>query len=190
MFPPEPKFKKEAVGDPLFLTPLLEEGRWREARYVHIQIAFFQIKQENRFYKHLPYESYTSKSKGLLIVFFSKSIGEKMNLVCDVTDISQIGQSTVKTYHECDLSGSEHTTWVRQAARVGPGLGFGPDLVSYAGFITARHPQFNSHLYFWFFPSQADPSNDPIILWLQVKQFRNIYPLLESKPTFFGKPVP
>ena len=50
-------------------------------------------------------------------------------------------------------------------------MGFGPDLVSYAGFITARHPQFNSHLYFWFFPSQADPSNDPIILWLQVKHF-------------------
>ena len=107
------------------------------------------------------------------------------NQVCNVTDISQIGQSTVKTYHECDLSGSEHTTWVRQAARVGPGLGFGPDLVSYAGFITARHPQFNSHLYFWFFPSQADPSNDPIILWLQVKQFRNIYPVLEPRPTFF-----
>ena len=104
---------------------------------------------------------------------------------CDLTDISQIGQSTVKTYHECDLSGSEHTTWVRQAARVGPGLGFGPDLVSYAGFITARHPQFNSHLYFWFFPSQADPSNDPIILWLQVEQFRNTYPVLERKPTFF-----
>ena len=46
MFPPEPKFKKEAVGDPLFLTPLLEEGRWQEARYVHIQIAFFEIKQK------------------------------------------------------------------------------------------------------------------------------------------------
>ena len=146
-----------------------------------------------------------------LIYWLSSSlnlIGEKMNLdeifdhaisyinqmqwvnkVCDLTDISQIGQSTVKTYHECDLSGSEHTTWVRQAARVGPGLGFGPDLVSYAGFITARHPQFNSHLYFWFFPSQADPSNNPIILWLQVKQFRNIYPVLE--PIYiFWKLVP
>ena len=41
------------------------------------------------------------------------------------------------------------------------------DLESYAGFFTISY-DFDSHLYFWFFPSQSDPSSDPLILWLQV----------------------
>lgn len=40
-------------------------------------------------------------------------------------------------------------------------------MISYAGFLTVN-AEFDSNLYFWFFPSQSDPSNDPVILWLQV----------------------
>ena len=86
MFPPEPTFDPEEVGEPAFLTPLLQSGRIDAAK---------------------------------------------------------------------------------EAAVVGPGLGFGSDFVSYAGFITVN-PKFNSNIYFWFFPSQSDPTNDPVILWLQV----------------------
>lgn len=41
-----------------------------------------------------------------------------------------------------------------------------PKLESYAGFLTISE-DYGSHLYFWFFPSQSDPSKDPVILWLQ-----------------------
>lgn len=42
----------------------------------------------------------------------------------------------------------------------------GTSLKSYAGFITVNKT-YNSNMYFWFFPSQRDPANDPILLWLQ-----------------------
>jgi hypothetical protein len=42
-----------------------------------------------------------------------------------------------------------------------------PEMESYAGFLTVN-PILKSHLYFWFFPSQSNPSEDPVILWLQV----------------------
>ena len=42
-----------------------------------------------------------------------------------------------------------------------------PQMESYAGFFNVN-PKYNSHLYFWFFPSQNRPSSDPIIIWLQV----------------------
>lgn len=41
-----------------------------------------------------------------------------------------------------------------------------PGMTSYAGFLTIN-AEYDSNMYFWFFPSQSDPSNDPIILWLQ-----------------------
>lgn len=52
----------------------------------------------------------------------------------------------------------------RQMARVN--LPEYPDMESYAGFLTVNQ-QYNSNLYFWFFPSQNEPSSDPVILWLQ-----------------------
>ena len=42
-----------------------------------------------------------------------------------------------------------------------------PKMESYAGFLNVN-PEYNSNLYFWFFPSQSKPSSDPVILWLQV----------------------
>ena len=42
-----------------------------------------------------------------------------------------------------------------------------PQMESYAGFFNVN-PKYNSHLYFWFFPSQNLPSKDPVIIWLQV----------------------
>ena len=42
-----------------------------------------------------------------------------------------------------------------------------PDLESYAGFLTVEQ-NYNSNMYFWFFPSQSSPSKDPVALWLQV----------------------
>ena len=44
-----------------------------------------------------------------------------------------------------------------------------PDLVSYAGFLTVEE-KYNSNIYFWFFPSQSNPTEDPVALWLQVIQ--------------------
>ena len=54
----------------------------------------------------------------------------------------------------------------RQMARVH--LEEWPQMESYAGFFRVN-AKYNSHLYFWFFPSQNNPSNDPVILWLQVR---------------------
>ena len=45
-----------------------------------------------------------------------------------------------------------------------------PDLVSYAGFLTVEE-KYISNIYFWFFPSQSNPTEDPVALWLQVRYF-------------------
>lgn len=37
---------------------------------------------------------------------------------------------------------------------------------SYSGYFTVNK-QYNSNLFFWFFPSLGDPKNDPVVLWLQ-----------------------
>lgn len=37
---------------------------------------------------------------------------------------------------------------------------------SYSGFFTVNKP-YNSNLFFWFFPSQTDYANAPVVLWLQ-----------------------
>ncbi|KAG5861991.1 hypothetical protein JTB14_029358 [Gonioctena quinquepunctata] len=37
---------------------------------------------------------------------------------------------------------------------------------SYAGYITVDK-RFDSNIFFWFFPSESDYLNDPVILWLQ-----------------------
>ena len=47
-----------------------------------------------------------------------------------------------------------------------------PKMESYAGFLNVN-PEYNSNLYFWFFPSQSKPSSDPVILWLQVCYDKN-----------------
>lgn len=39
-------------------------------------------------------------------------------------------------------------------------------LTSYAGYLTVNQ-QYNSNMFFWFFPAQLDPSKAPIVLWLQ-----------------------
>ena len=52
-----------------------------------------------------------------------------------------------------------------------------PQMESYAGFFNVN-PKYNSHLYFWFFPSQNRPSSDPIIIWLQVHYILNSVLLL------------
>lgn len=84
LFPNEPPFEAEEVGEPAFLTPLIESGKREEA----VAKARVHLKE-----------------------------------------------------------------W--------------PQLESYAGFLTVKK-QYFSNLYFWFFPSQSDPSHDPVILWLQV----------------------
>ncbi|ESO82494.1 hypothetical protein LOTGIDRAFT_134533 [Lottia gigantea] len=42
----------------------------------------------------------------------------------------------------------------------------GIPLTSYAGFLTVNK-QSNSNMYFWFFPAQENPSEAPVLLWLQ-----------------------
>ncbi|XP_025835840.1 venom serine carboxypeptidase-like [Agrilus planipennis] len=39
-------------------------------------------------------------------------------------------------------------------------------IVSYSGFLTVNE-KFNSNMFFWFFQSENDYRNDPVILWLQ-----------------------
>lgn len=40
------------------------------------------------------------------------------------------------------------------------------DVISYSGFFEVNK-EFESNLFFWYFPSQADVKSDPVILWLQ-----------------------
>ncbi|CAH1392267.1 unnamed protein product [Nezara viridula] len=42
----------------------------------------------------------------------------------------------------------------------------GTNVTSYSGYLTVNKT-FNSNLFFWFFPSEADPKNAPVVLWLQ-----------------------
>lgn len=40
------------------------------------------------------------------------------------------------------------------------------DIKSYAAYLTVNK-KYNSNMFFWFFPSQTDYVNDPVVLWLQ-----------------------
>lgn len=40
------------------------------------------------------------------------------------------------------------------------------DVESYAGFLTVN-PNFNSNMFFWYFPAEQDPAYAPVVLWLQ-----------------------
>ncbi|KAL3831835.1 hypothetical protein ACJMK2_023535 [Sinanodonta woodiana] len=52
----------------------------------------------------------------------------------------------------------------RRLSRVGP---MGElNLESYAGFFTVNK-NYNSNMFFWFFPAQENPENAPVVLWLQ-----------------------
>ncbi|CAH1392265.1 unnamed protein product [Nezara viridula] len=42
----------------------------------------------------------------------------------------------------------------------------GTNVTSYSGYFTVNKT-FNSNLFFWFFPSEVDTKNAPIVLWLQ-----------------------
>lgn len=45
--------------------------------------------------------------------------------------------------------------------------GYGPvDEVQYAGYLPINNAT-DSMMYYWFFESQNDPANDPLVLWLQ-----------------------
>ncbi|KAJ8977292.1 hypothetical protein NQ317_007431 [Molorchus minor] len=55
----------------------------------------------------------------------------------------------------------------KQAARVNPDMFLGVE--SYSGFFTVNK-EYNFHksnMFFWFFPSENNYGNDPVILWLQ-----------------------
>ncbi|PSN49676.1 hypothetical protein C0J52_22833 [Blattella germanica] len=53
----------------------------------------------------------------------------------------------------------------RDAARVGP-LEGALDVKSYSGYFTVNKT-YNSNLFFWFFPSEKNYVDDPVVLWLQ-----------------------
>ena len=40
------------------------------------------------------------------------------------------------------------------------------DLKSYSGFITVNE-DYNSNMFFWFFPAQSGNTSAPVIIWLQ-----------------------
>jgi len=41
-----------------------------------------------------------------------------------------------------------------------------PSIVSYSGFITVNK-DFNSNMFFWYFPAQFNPETSPLLIWLQ-----------------------
>ncbi|CAH1391290.1 unnamed protein product [Nezara viridula] len=43
---------------------------------------------------------------------------------------------------------------------------FGTNITSYSGYLTVNKT-FNSNLFLWFFPSEKDPQNASVLLWLQ-----------------------
>lgn len=51
----------------------------------------------------------------------------------------------------------------QEAAQVPPLTG---NIKSYAGFFTVNKT-YNSNMYFWYFPSESDPENAPVLVWLQ-----------------------
>uniref|UniRef100_A0A0A9XDE9 Carboxypeptidase n=2 Tax=Lygus hesperus TaxID=30085 RepID=A0A0A9XDE9_LYGHE len=53
----------------------------------------------------------------------------------------------------------------RDASRV-PSMIEGDDVESYAGYITINK-QFESNMFFWFFPAENNRHNAPVVLWLQ-----------------------
>uniref|UniRef100_A0A6P7GKH8 Carboxypeptidase n=1 Tax=Diabrotica virgifera virgifera TaxID=50390 RepID=A0A6P7GKH8_DIAVI len=62
-----------------------------------------------------------------------------------------------------DLIKNGDIIWAKGKAKV---TDFLPEVSSYAGYFRVDET-YNSNLFFWFFPSQNDPANDPVILWLQ-----------------------
>ncbi|KAL9896230.1 venom serine carboxypeptidase [Glossina fuscipes fuscipes] len=40
------------------------------------------------------------------------------------------------------------------------------DIESYSGYLTVD-PNYNSNMFFWYFPSEEDPAYSPVVLWLQ-----------------------
>ncbi|XP_073977709.1 venom serine carboxypeptidase-like [Rhodnius prolixus] len=51
----------------------------------------------------------------------------------------------------------------KQAALVEPFYG---NITSYSGFLTVNK-EYNSNMYFWFFPAEIDSDSAPVVLWLQ-----------------------
>ncbi|XP_023334959.1 venom serine carboxypeptidase, partial [Eurytemora carolleeae] len=41
-----------------------------------------------------------------------------------------------------------------------------PAVASYSGFITVNK-EFNSNMFFWYFPSEHEPDTSPLLIWLQ-----------------------
>lgn len=72
---------------------------------------------------------------------------------------SDPGQSLFLTPY---LDTPERTAQGKQLASVEP---FAGSLKSYSGFFTVNE-KYKSNLFFWFFPSEGNPSKDPLILWL------------------------
>ncbi|VEN37801.1 unnamed protein product [Callosobruchus maculatus] len=52
------------------------------------------------------------------------------------------------------------------------------NVTSYAGYLTVNK-QYNSNLYFWFFPSNGDHTKDPVVVWSM-----SMYGLLEEHGPF------
>ncbi len=77
-----------------------------------------------------------------------------------IFDLNEVGEPAYLTEYirKNDIEGA------KERARV-VGLQW-EGLESYAGFLTINY-KYDSHLYFWFFPSQSKPGSDPVILWLQ-----------------------
>lgn len=53
------------------------------------------------------------------------------------------------------------------------------NIPNYAGYFTVNK-QFNSNLFFWFFPAKIDTENAPVVLWLQGRRFL-FYELMKKK---------
>ncbi|BES89977.1 Carboxypeptidase [Nesidiocoris tenuis] len=59
---------------------------------------------------------------------------------------------------------------------------------SYSGFLTVEK-KYDSNIFFWYFPSEKDPENAPVVLWLQGGPgASSIYSVFEEHGPFYLKP--
>uniref|UniRef100_A0A146LT64 Carboxypeptidase n=2 Tax=Lygus hesperus TaxID=30085 RepID=A0A146LT64_LYGHE len=73
----------------------------------------------------------------------------------------------------------------RKMAKVPPLKG---TIDSYSGFFTVNK-QFNSNMFFWYFPAEKSPETAPVVLWLQGGPgASSLYGLFEEHGPFYVKP--
>ncbi|KAF5282415.1 hypothetical protein FQR65_LT14309 [Abscondita terminalis] len=163
---------------PLILTPYLEKGNTAEARNaaevqydkledVKSYAGYFTVSKEfnsNMFFWFFPSE--TDYKNAPVVLWLQGGPGSSSligALVINVEDIESKLKNTPPLILTPYLE-KGNTAEARNAAEVQ--YDKLEDVKSYAGYFTVSK-EFNSNMFFWFFPSETDYKNAPVVLWLQ-----------------------